>query len=93
MLSGHLSNGDALFTFCLQHLPKLRKLSASAPFPGASLYTLRIAIAAIGRTLEAVLDELFCELDNAIKFRQVLNSKGQFNLLKLRKLAPIQFSF
>jgi hypothetical protein len=93
MLSGHLGNRDAFLTFGLQHLPKLDQLSAAAPLPGASLYTLRIAIAAIRRTLGAFFDELFCELDNAIKFRHFLTSERQSNLLKLRKLAPIQFSF
>ena len=67
MLSGHLSNRDALFAFCLQHLPKLYKLSASTPFPHVSLCTLRLAVATFSQTVGVFRDQLFCELDYAIK--------------------------
>ena len=67
MLSGHLSNGDALFTFCLQHLSKLYKLSTSTPYPAAALCTLELAVATFSQTVGTIIDKLFCELDYAIK--------------------------
>jgi len=79
MFSSHLRYRNAFFAFSLQHFPKFRELLTGTTFPGAS--HCRFWFHSFARRFGATRDKIFCQRDNTIKFRNLLNCESQSSLL------------